>query len=205
MMLVGGGTATPADGFSFVLGGDIGDASFGEDGTGSGLIVGFDTFDNGTTEVAPEITIRYKTVTVTTRSFDISVLRTGTEFTQIGVRVNRNGTLDLYYGNTAVYRGLVLPGFTPFGAGRFGWGARTGGLNDNHWVDDVKIALNTQPATGPTMTASLSGGNIVLTWTAGGTLQSTAALPGGWSDVPGATSGDTVPTTDPARYFRVRQ
>jgi hypothetical protein len=205
MMLVGGGTAIPADGFSFVLGEDIGDASFGEDGAGSGLIVGFDTYDNGTTEVAPEITIRYKTVTVTTRSFDISVLRTGTEFTQIGVRVNRNGTLDLYYGNTAVYRGLVLPGFTPFGAGRFGWGARTGGLNDNHWVDDVKIALNTQPATGPTMTASLSGGNIVLTWTAGGTLQSTAALPGGWSDVPGATSGDTVPTTDPARYFRVRQ
>jgi hypothetical protein len=205
MMLVGGGTATPADGFSFVLGGDIGDASFGEDGTGSGLIVGFDTFDNGTTEVAPEITVRYKTATVTTRSFDISVLHTGTEFVQVGVRVNRNGTLDLYYGNTAVYRGLVLPGFTPFGAGRFGWGAHTGGLNDNHWLDDVKIALNTQPAAGPTMTTSLSGGNIVLAWPAGGTLQSTTALPGGWSDVQGATSGYTVPTIDPARYFRVRQ
>jgi hypothetical protein len=205
MMLVGGGTAVPADGFSFVLGDDIPDGSFGEDGTGSGLIVGFDTYDNDTTEVAPEITIRYRTADVTTRSFDIGVLRTGTDFAQIGVRVNRNGTLDLYYGTTAVYRGLVLPGFTPFGAGRFGWGARTGGLNDNHWVDDVKIALNIQPATGPTIVAGIAAGNLVLTWPAGGTLQSTTALPGGWSDVPGATSGYTVPTTDPARYFRVRQ
>jgi len=46
------------------------------------------------------------------RSFDISVMRTGTEFKQIGVRLNRSGTLDLYYGDTAVYRGLALPGFT---------------------------------------------------------------------------------------------
>jgi hypothetical protein len=205
MMRVGGGTAVPADGFSFVLGPDLADGSFGEDGAGSGLIVGFDTYDNGTTEEAPEITIRYKTATVTTRSFDISVLRTGTEFTQIGVRVNRSGTLDLYDGNTAVYRGLVLPGFVPFAAGRFGWGARTGGLNDNHWVDDIRIALNTQPAAGPTLTVSLSGGNIVLTWTGGGTLQVTPAVGTSWLDVQGATSGYTLPLTAPAMYFRVRQ
>jgi hypothetical protein len=187
------------------VGEDIADGPFGEDGAGSGLVVSFDTYDNGTTEVAPEIAIRYRGSDVATRSFDIRVLRTDTEFRQIGVRVNRSGTLDLYYGDNAVYRGLALPGFTPLGAGRFGWGARTGGLNDNHWVDDVKIALNTQPAAGPTIVAGLSAGNLVLTWPAGGTLQSTTALPGGWADVPGATSGYTVPTTDPARYFRVRQ
>jgi hypothetical protein len=182
MMRVGGGTATPADGFSFVLGPDIADGTFGEDGAGSGLIVSFDTYDNGTTEVAPEIAIRYKLTDVATRPFDISVMRTdgGTTpvFKQIGVRVNRNGTLDLYYGDTAVYRGLPLPNYTPFVAGRFGWGARTGGLNDNHWVDSIKIALNTQPVvTAPTIGYSLSGGNIVLTWQGGGTLQSTTGLP----------------------------
>jgi hypothetical protein len=202
---VGGGTATPADGCSFVMGEDIADGSFGEDGSGSGLVVSFDTYDNGTTEVAPEISIRYRGSDVATRSFDIAVIRTGAQFKQIGVRLNRSGTLDLYYGDTAVYRSLILPGYAPFSAGRFGWGARTGGLNDNHWVDDVKIALNSQPAAGPTLAVGLSAGNVVLTWPGGGTLQTTTAFPGGWSDVSGATSGYTTPAGGTARFFRVRQ
>lgn len=205
MMLVGGGTDTPADGCSFVLGADVPDAVFGEDGAGSDLIVSFDTFDNGTTEVAPEIEIRYKTQSVATRAFDISVLRTGTVFEKIGVRVNRSGTLDLYYGDTAVYRGLVLPNYTPFAAGRFGWGARTGGLNDNHWIDDVKISFNQQSALPPAITYSVTGGNLTLTWPGGGALESTAALPGGWSTVTGATSGYTTPIGTGSMYFRVRQ
>lgn len=205
MMRVGGGTAVPADGFSFVLGSDVVDGTFGEDGAGSGLIVSFDTYDNGTSEVAPEISIVYRSSQVATRPFDISVLQTGDTFEQIGVRVNRNGTLDLYYGDTAVYRGLPLPGFVPFQTGRFGWGARTGGLNDNHWMDDVKIALNTQPDVGSTLTIRQSGANIVIEWTGGGTLQTTTALPGGWSDVPGAASGYTTPASDAMRFFRVRQ
>ena len=205
MMRVGGGTAVPADGFSFVLGEDITDGTFGEDGAGSGLIVSFDTYDNGTTEVAPEIAIRYRNNHVATRPFDISVLRTDDAFEQIGVRVNRNGTLDLYYGDTAVYRGLVLPGFVPFQAGRFGWGARTGGLNDNHWMDDLKIAINTQPDAGPTLTVTRSGANIIITWPGAGTLQTSTSLPGGWSDIPGASSGYTTPASAAMQFFRVRQ
>lgn len=205
MMLIGGGPAAAADGASFVLGQDIPDGAFGEGGTGSGLIVSFDTYDNGDTEVAPEISVTYRGNAVATRPFDIGVLRTGTTFKQVGVRMNRNGTLDVYYGDTAVYRGLVLPSYAPFNTGRFGWGARTGGLYDNHWMDDVKIALNTQPAAGPTIAASLSAGNLVLSWSGGGTLQSTTTLPGAWSAVVGATSGYTVPANEPARYYRVVQ
>jgi hypothetical protein len=209
MMRVGGGTATPADGFAFCFGSDIADVVFGEDGAGSGLIVGFDTYDNGTVEVAPEITIIYKTVQIATRPFDISVLHTDDGLTpgfkQIGVRVSRTGVLDLFYGNTAVYRGLQLPNYTPFAAGRFAWGARTGGLNDNHWVDDIKIALNTQAATGPTIVVTRSGATITITWTGGGVLETSTTPTGGWSEVTGATSGYTAPTTDPARYYRVRQ
>ena len=68
---------------------------------------------------------------------------------------------------SASYRGLPLPNYTPFAAGRFGWGARTGGLNDNHWVDDIKISLNTQPAAGPTMVITRTGQNITITWPGG--------------------------------------
>lgn len=204
-MRVGGGTDVPADGFSFVLASDVPDSPFGEDGAGSGLLVGFDTYDNGTSEEAPEITIRYKTQDVATRSFPISVLRTGDQFATIGVRVSASGLLDLYYGDTAVYRGLVLPGYEPFGPGRFAWGARTGGLNDNHWVDDVRIALNSAGPAAPVVSVTLSGANVIVQWTGSGVLQSAASVPGTWTDVAGATSGYSTPATGTARFFRVRQ
>lgn len=205
MMRVGGGSDTPADGYSFVVGPDIPDATFGEDGAGSGLIVSYDIFDNGSTEDAPEITIRYKANDVITRPFPISVLRTGSDFVQLGVRVNRNGTLDLYYGNTAVYRGVVLPNYTPFTAGRFGWGARTGGLNENQWMDDLKISINTQAAEGPRLNVALVNGNLVITWAGGGVLQSATTIPGSWGDIAGATSGYTTSAAGAAKFFRVRQ
>lgn len=204
-MRVGGGTDVPADGFSFAFGPEIGDVAFGEDGAGGGLIIGFDTYDNGTSEVAPEITVRYQGQDVATRPFPITVLRTGDLFKPIGVRVGRTGLLDLYYGETAVYRGLALPGYTPFGEGRFAWGARTGGLNDNHWMDELAISLNTQPAEDPVLSLSILNGDIRVTWTGSGILQSTSAFPTGWSDVAGATSGYTVPASGGTLFFRLRR
>lgn len=211
MMRVGGGTATPADGCSFVFGSDIADGPFGEDGAGSFLVVQFDTFDNGDVEVAPEITIRYKTATVITLPVPPSVLNTDNgatpAFEQIGVRVSGTGVLDLYYGNHAIYKGIQLPNYTAFAPGRFGWGARTGGLWDYHWVDSIKIALNTMPV-GPMIGFSRTGDNLTLTWAGGGTLERTSALPGGWQEVAGATTGYTVSTANPAEpmwFYRVRQ
>ncbi len=50
MARVGGGTDTPADGWSLSMAPGIPDGEFGEDGTGSGLVVSFDTYDNGNGE-----------------------------------------------------------------------------------------------------------------------------------------------------------
>src|SRR4029079_7381785 len=60
-ILVGGGTAPPADGFSVNWGNDIPTtAAFGEDGAGSGLILSFDIYDNGNeTPPAPSIDARW--------------------------------------------------------------------------------------------------------------------------------------------------
>ena len=45
---IGGGTATPADGVAFVWGNDVNSGTeFGEEGSGNGLIVSLDTYDNG--------------------------------------------------------------------------------------------------------------------------------------------------------------
>jgi PA14 domain len=59
------------------------------------------------------------------------------------------------------------------------------------------------PTPGPTLTASLSGANIVISWApSGGTLQSTTALGGAWTAV-GTANPATVPMSGNAMFFRV--
>jgi len=207
-MRVGGGSARPADGFSFSAAPDVVDDVFGEDGSGSGLTVSFDIYDNGGGE-APAIDIYYTGQLIATRKFDFSVLETGDSFVPVGVRMNRAGTLDLYYDTTAVYRGLILPGYTPLQTARFGWGARTGGENENQWMDDVKASINTQPTPvdRPEFTAITRNpdGTLTLTWTGGGTLQAAPTVDGIWQDVIGATSPYTFTPTSPTLFGRVRQ
>lgn len=208
-MRIGGGTDVPADGISFVLADDLSEAPFGEDGSGSGLIVSFDIYDNGQGE-APAIDVLYKGTVVASRKFEIAALRTGDALAPIGVRINRNGSLDLHYGNQVVFYALALPDFTPFaGESRFAWGARTGGLNENQWLDDVKISVNTQP---PVVEAPKfvnivrnANGAIIVTWTGGGTLQAAPDCTGPFQDVPGATSPYTLIPTSERLFGRIKK
>lgn len=202
---IGGGTATPADGFAFAVGPDIPDAPFGQEGTGSGLSIGFDTFNNAGGE-APAIDVFYQGEVVGSRKVPIAWLSTGDQFRQVFLRLERDGTLDLICGTNAIFANLQLPDFTPIPVGRFGFGAQTGGLNDNHWVDDVFIALNTMPALGPKLTFSReANGSYQISWPGGGALQSTTDLSSTWSDVAGAASPYTVQANEAQRFYRVKQ
>ncbi|MBK8001626.1 MAG: hypothetical protein IPK15_23715 [Verrucomicrobia bacterium] len=59
---VGGGTSTPADGFSFAVGNDLPADGWGEEGpTPTGLTVAFDIYDNGGGE-APAIDLKWNGV-----------------------------------------------------------------------------------------------------------------------------------------------
>jgi hypothetical protein len=120
------------------------------------------------------------------------------------IRVSANGTLDLQYKGNAIYIGLPLPNYTPMVGGRFGLGARTGGENETHWIDNIAIA--TTVAT-PQVVLGFGqvGNNLELTWGAGYKLQSTTSLtpPVVWSDVIGATSPYQTPMTGNGRYFRL--
>ncbi len=59
------------------------------------------------------------------------------------------------------------------------------------------------------LSATAQGGNLVVTWTGTGTLQSASALgsPTTWTDVTPAPAGNTysTPLSDAGRYFRIRQ
>jgi hypothetical protein len=120
----------------------------------------------------------------------------------VALRLNRTGTLDLIYGETAIFGDLPLPIGGSFVANRFGLGARTGGLNDNHWLDDIRLALNTQPPL-RRLSHGWVDGTLTLSWEPGAQLQSAPSVLGPWSDVPGATSPYITPQNLTAEFFRL--
>src|SRR5687767_5345163 len=123
-MLVGGGNG--ADGLSFNFAGDLPNDVFGEEGAGTGLTISFDTWDNGGGE-APAIDAKVGGAVIASVPGS-TAFRTG-DFVDVRIRVDSDGTLDVSVNGTAIFNNLA----TTLGAtsGRFGFGARTGGLNDN--------------------------------------------------------------------------
>jgi hypothetical protein len=162
-LYIGGGTG--ADGISFAFG-DYADAAWGEEGPGTmkGLTVVFDEYNSGGTPAeAPAIDVKWDNVTVFHRL--LGAIAAGTPASPIGtattirtqttaggapvwvpvkIHVDTDGTLDLVYNsvvivtNFPIYRAMTdAPLYGP--AYRFGFGARTGGSADNHWIDDLQI------------------------------------------------------------------
>ena len=99
-----------------------------------------------------------------------------------------------------VFNNLKLPGYNGLTGARFGWGARTGGLNDNHWIDDVQIAVGT--VCPPALSIARNGNNVVVTF--GGVLETATSITGPWTPLAGQGSPYTTPATDAARFFRSR-
>ncbi len=146
-LLIGGGSVPPADGFSFNFADDIADVpSGGEDGVGTGLTVGFDIYDNGNeTPPAPSIDVRYKGSVISSVHMPYQQIETGAGFDEVLIHLDTDGTLDVAYKGVVVFNNLSIPGFTSISTGRFALVARTGGLNDNQWVDNLQIATDLTP------------------------------------------------------------
>jgi hypothetical protein len=211
---VADGTAPPADGFSFVWApsNNIPDSVvFGQNGVGSGLIVGFDTYLNNTQDPeAPSFNVWWNGVQIAKKLVSIEALETGgysidplLQYADVFIRVNSNGTLDLQYHGNVIFNHLVVPGYFAIAGGEFAIGAATGGLNETHWVDNIEIAT-TVGLVPPTLGAARVGDSLRLTWGANFKLQSTPKLnPSAWTDVPGATSPYLVPNNAAAQFFRL--
>ena len=177
-VLLGGGTccgARYADGMSFNIASDFNaGTSYGEEGTGSGLTLTFDTWDNAAPDSAPALEVRYHGSVVAVQSMagiredgrplntpllndangNPLSLDTSNTFVNVVLSVGPDGKLDLYFKDQIIFHNLQLPGYTPFVGANFGFGARTGGANENAWIDDLCInafslggvAITQQPA-----------------------------------------------------------
>lgn len=133
---MGGGSGNAADGFSFNFATDLNGGTFGEEGQGTGLTVTFDIYDNGGGE-APAIDIKVGGVVLQSRKYAKADLLTGDEFADVRIEY-RNGLLDVDFKGQAVYDDLPI-GLGPLEGARFGLGGHTGGENNNHWIDNLRI------------------------------------------------------------------
>lgn len=155
---IGGGSSTPADGLCFHFGSDIDSfANFGEEGpgvpvAGRGIDICFDTYDNTDGDPttpggeAPAIDVKVDGVVVASVQQNVFFMLSDT-FTNVVIQLNANGTLNVAYKGQTIFTNLYLPGYEYIAGGRFAIGARTGGLNQNNWVDD--LVINTTVAGAP--------------------------------------------------------
>jgi hypothetical protein len=164
-MWVSGGSANPADGFSFNFASDLPDAHIGggEEGGGTGLTVAFDNYDNGGAE-APAIDIKWGGVVLPGASVKVPKIQAA-RFLDVVINLDADGTLDVQFDGTNVYSNLQVP-YVPVLNGKFGLSARTGGEFEAHWVDDLSITVLTRD--------TAFGGRVALTngvvnYTAGAT------------------------------------
>lgn len=158
---IGGGTSRAADGMAFAFSSSIDEGStYGEEGPGgAALIVSFDTWDNNGTDTAPSIDVKVNgnddaSIVATTwlagereggRSRpsaifkdslgnEVSLMTSG--WADVSIEVKDN-VLSVSYKGVETVKGVVVA-FPPT-AGRFAFGARTGGANANQWVDSLRI------------------------------------------------------------------
>lgn len=159
---IGNGTANPADGFSisFARNGDatlddgVGfNGGAAEEGTPTGLSIGFDTYDNGNGDVVgfsiklDGTTLLEVPATVRNGAVDDPTsLQTGpigsAGWARLKVELKANGELDVFWKGSPIVQKLATD-WEPSG-GRMVFAARTGGENEAHHFDN--LTLTTTPA-----------------------------------------------------------
>lgn len=148
-LFIGRGSGNPADGFSFNIGPDIlfdpeNPNTFGEEGTGSGLTVAFDTYDNGGGE-APAISLKWAGTEFATTNVSKATL-VNNQWVDVVIKVDADGTIDVQHNNIKYYDNEPIPGWAPIDAAQIGLGARTGGENAAHHVDNFNVLFNAELA-----------------------------------------------------------
>jgi hypothetical protein len=142
------GTVPGADGFSFSLvrGNNVG--AFSEEGAPTGLAIAFDSFNNG----GPDPNDNHLQV-----YFDGAAV-TGGLVSSLPINLDDgnihtadidflDGALSVSLDGNPVLSNLLIPGFDPYD-GQFNFGARTGGLNANFFIDnfDATVQLTPEPS-----------------------------------------------------------
>jgi len=199
----------PADGFSFNFAGGATTATLpGEEGVGNGLVVSFDTWDNNGTDSDPAISVKWNGAelafvtmgeprpgggTATPIPVDPATglpmtIYTGNSYAPVSIKLDSDGTVDVAYKGVLVLED-VATGYSPM-AGDFFFGARTGGANESHFVDDLNIVILTGEASDALLDQNFAINNGGFTVENTGTLEAPWTYDGdSWSTSGSANQG----------------
>jgi hypothetical protein len=148
----GPGYNPPADGMSFCFGPDITSTSnFGVEGpAGVALCVEFDTYDNSPPDnVGIDVKVAGVEIATTTMPFSELV---DSQFHDVLIQLNRNGTLNVVWKGQIIYTNLVLPNWAPVN-GQFAFGASTGFFDEECDLKAVNLTTTKAGTTvAPTVT-----------------------------------------------------
>ncbi|MGI9239658.1 MAG: CotH kinase family protein, partial [Verrucomicrobiales bacterium] len=147
-----GGTGSFADGLSLTFGAIPAGNGGGESGfaVDDGLIIAWDTYDNGGD--TPSVEVFSDGVSI--GNFPHNYGSTAGDWVPVTLHWDSLG-LDFSYDGDVLATNLTTPGFVPSAGDRFAFSGRTGGANQNSYLDDLSFATGTQtPITtgGPVIT-----------------------------------------------------
>ncbi|MDG1959102.1 MAG: hypothetical protein P8K07_11285 [Candidatus Binatia bacterium] len=125
-----------ADGFSFNFG-DPNSIVSDPEGVTNGLAVSLDTYDNGSGDVAGKIAAYYDGSLVV--EGPSKNLRTG-NFVSLCVVVRSNGEIKIWHDGAGIVG--IIGSWTPVAGRRFILAASTGGLADEHTIEDTSIVTH---------------------------------------------------------------
>jgi hypothetical protein len=135
------------DGFSFNWSPDLPNGTYAvaEQGEGSGLRVCFRTYDDGS-GTAPAIDVKWGTNVVGHFMTNDAFLANGGS--DVMIRLNTDGTLDMTYRCVSIFTRLPIPGYQPQFNSRFGLGSRTDAYDEAVWIKNVSLQLFVDPTNG---------------------------------------------------------
>ncbi len=139
---------TGADGFSLSYGPDIANsAGTGEVGEGTGIIVEFDTYDNNEGTTDSQIRVKYNGNQIFNNNVGDFNLRNA-NYRNVNIHVDQSGYLSLRIARTQIVSNLLLPNYvsTAKQNWKFKFSGRTGGSNDVHSIDNLKIQFGNDPS-----------------------------------------------------------
>ena len=174
---IGGGTccgARTADGWSLTIGNVSVPVSFpvaAEEGAAmsSGFAVNFDSWDNNNTDEAPAADLKVGGAVLAFQSLagereggrapagplvtDPATgnplgYSTGNDFVPVRVHMDADGTVDVDFKNVRILDNVATGVTLPMVNTRLAFGARTGGANDNHWIDDLSVVAFSPDSSG---------------------------------------------------------
>jgi hypothetical protein len=135
--LIGGGNG--ANGISFNFAPDLPLGPISEYGAGSGMTIEIEGYQD-TGQPLPGIDARFYGSIYD--NFPMNVILD--QWVDVFIQFNSDTTLTVSY-NGVYAMSNYYTGWNPPAGSIFGLGARTGGLDDNHWIDNLTITTQTNP------------------------------------------------------------